>query len=369
MMNKKTWLYTLLILPTLAGCQPTNLNKVVIPFSDEVRTADGEYVTLTEYSELAVMVDQEQTFILMVGNATCGCTTEFLPVMRSWIETTNILTYYLEYTDLEFAQEKFGIPVVLGSVPILTIFDQGELAFYKVYNPNRASENALFYDLALLTTWFEDRLIFPTFEFLTKANFDQLFTKNQNMIIYIGRRTCPDCTYAFNTFVLPYLRNNPTLPPIYGIDVLDNQIWRADTGNATPGWSDFKTNYGMDNVLNTTFGYATGFVPTFMYIETNGQSIQTNPLIIKDMLVTYNDSSLQNPLLPFNAETNPRTTALSRTFFDGTRPLQYTTLDLTSLVLPVHGSGTELRGILEPHHNQAMEAFFDMYLPQVQVAV
>jgi hypothetical protein len=314
------------------------------------------------------MVDQEQTFILMIGNASCGCTTEFLPVMRDWIEETNILTYYLEYTKLQFAEDKFGIPMVTGSVPVLTIFDQGELAFYKAYNPNQSSDNAVFYDLTLLTTWFEDRLIFPTFQFLSKANFDQLFTKDQKMIIYIGRHTCPDCTYAFNTFVLPYIRSNPTLPPIFGLDVLDNQIWRADTGNTTPGWSNFKTNYGMDNILNTTFGYATGFVPTFMYIETNGQSIQANPLIIKDMIVTYNDSSLQNPLLEFNAETNPRTTSLTRTFFDGSRPLGYTTLDLRTLVLPSHSSGAELRTILEPYHNEAMEDFFTMYLPKIMVA-
>ena len=367
-MKNKTWLYTLLLAPTIAACQPAELTKVVIPFSDEVRTDNGAYVTLTEYSELAVMVDQEQTFILMIGNASCGCTTEFLPVMRDWIEETNILTYYLEYTKLQFAEDKFGIPMVTGSVPVLTIFDQGELAFYKAYNPNQSSDNAVFYDLTLLTTWLEDRLIFPTFQFLSKANFDQLFTKDQKMIIYIGRHTCPDCTYAFNTFVLPYIRSNPTLPPIFGLDVLDNQIWRADTGNTTPGWSNFKTNYGMDNILNTTFGYATGFVPTFMYIETNGQSIQANPLIIKDMIVTYNDSSLQNPLLGFNAETNPRTTSLSRTFFDGSRPLRYTTLDLRTLVLPSHSSGAELRTILEPYHNEAMEDFFTMYLPKIMVA-
>jgi hypothetical protein len=121
----------------------------------------------------------------------------------------------------------------------------------------------------------------------------------------------------------------------------------------------------MDNVLNTTFGYATGFVPTFMYIETNGQTIQANPLIIKDMVVTYNDSSVSDPTKPFDVQTNPRTTSLSRTFFDGTRPLQYTTLDLTDLVLPVHQNTSELRAILEPHHNKAMLDFFTMYLPQV----
>jgi hypothetical protein len=255
--------------------------------------------------------------------------------------------------------------MVTGAIPVLTIFDSGELAFSKAYNPNRSSDNALFYDLALLTAWFEERLILPSFQFLSKANFDQLFTTQQKMIIYIGRRTCSDCTYAFNTFVLPYIRDNPNLPTIYCIDVLDNNIWRPETGNSTPGWADFKTNYGMDNVLNTTFGYATGFVPTFMYIETNGQSIQTNPSIIKDMMVTYNDSSLLDPTQPFDAQTNPRTTSLSRTFFDGTRPLQYTTLKLTELVLPVHQNTSELRQILEPHHNKAMLDFFTMYLPEV----
>jgi hypothetical protein len=363
-MFKKTWLYTLLLAPTLAACQPTNISKVVIPFSDEVRTVNGAYVTL-EYNELSVMVEQEETFILMVGNASCGCTTEFLPVMRDWIEENSILTYYLEYTKLESATNKFEIPMVTGSIPVLAIFEEGELAFSKVYNPNRSSDNVLFYDLELLTAWFEERLIFPSFQFLSKANFDQLFTTNRKMIIYIGRRTCADCTYAFNTFVLPYIRKNPTLPTMYGIDVLDNNIWRPETANNTPGWSEFKTNYGMDNVLNTTFGYATGFVPTFMYIETNGQSIQANPSIIKDMMVTYNDSSLQDPTKSFNAETNPRTTSLSRTFFDRSRPLQYTTIDLRTLSLPPHQNSSELRAILEPHHNQAMLDFFTMYLPEV----
>ena len=362
-MIKKTLIYTLLLAPTLAACQPASLDKVVIPFSDEVRTQNGAYLTLTEYSELTVMVEQEQTFILVVGNISCGCTTNFLPVMGSWIQENKILTYYLEYTKLQFADNKFGIPMVTGSVPVLSIFNQGNLTFYKAYNPSQSSDKTLFNDLTLLTTWFEERLIFPSFQFLTKANFDQLFTKNQKMIIYIGRRLCGDCTYAFNSFVLPYIQANPTLPPIYGIDVEDNQLWRANTGNSTPGWSEFKTNYGMDNVLNTKFGYATGFVPTFMYIETNGQSIQTNPLIIKDMIVTYNDSSRNS--------NNEWTNRLTRTFFDGSRPLQYTNLNLTTITFEeeeIPNSSDDLRAVLKPYHNPAMLAFFSMYLPKVSSA-
>jgi hypothetical protein len=365
---------------------------VVIPFTDEVATQSGNYLTLSSYNDLTEMVIQGQTFILMVGNETCGCTGEFLPVMRQWIQETKIITYYLEYTHLASQQNKFGIPYVTGAIPILTIFDEGNLAFYKAYNPTTrdASVNALFYNLTLLTAWFSERIALPSFHFLTKVNFDLLFTTNRKMIIYIGRNTCPDCTYAFNTFMIPFLRANPSLPPIYGLDVLDNQIWNPTTGNATPGWEAFKTNYGMNNILNTTFGYSTGFVPTFMYIETDGQSIQANPLIIKDMVVTYNDSSLLDPSKRFdnnptrenadnqiepNPNYNPRTTSITRTFFDGSRPLKYTNLNIFELSdqvlpsnLPANHNSDDLRNILKPHHKKAMLDFFTMYLPKIIVA-
>jgi hypothetical protein len=194
------------------------------------------------------------------------------------------------------------------------------------------------------------------------AYFDALFTTNRKMIIYIGRRTCPDCTYAFDTFMIPYLKTNPNLPPIYGLGVLDNEVWLTATGNNTLRWSDFKKNYDMDNQLNTRLGYATGFVTTFMYIETNGQSIQENPLIIKDMIVTYNDSSLLNPTHPFDAVKNLRTTRITHTFFDGKRPLAYKNLNLTNQLIAEHNSTDALREILKPYHNQALAEFFSFYI-------
>ncbi|MFZ9704425.1 MAG: hypothetical protein ACO3BB_04085, partial [Bacilli bacterium] len=103
--------------------------------------------------------------------------------------------------------------------------------------------------------------------------------------------------------------------------------------------------------------YHTGFVPTFMFINTNGQSIQINPSIIEDMVVTYNDSSR-------DAEGN-WTTRLTRTYFDGTRPLAFTDLNLTELELAPHTSTAALRDLLKPYHNQAMQDFFDYYLPRV----
>ncbi len=367
-MKLKYGLIGLLLILSLAACSPSEDNKVVIPFSDEVKTQNGSYVTLTEYNQLSVMVEQEETFILMIGNATCGCTVEFLPIMQQWIDAYDIVTYYLEFTEIEFQTEKFGIPFVTGRIPILNIFDSGALKHYQAYNPNRSSDNAFFYDFDLLEAWFNERIYFPSFRFLNQANLDFLFESKRNFILYIGREDCPDCSYAFQTFLVPFLKANPNLPPIYGFDVMVNGIrvptvpgQESTTGNNTPGWETFKSNYGMNTTLNTTFGYATGFVPTFMYIETDGQSIIENPAIIQDMVVTYNDSSRD--------QDGNWTQALTRTYFDGTRPFQYTNLNLSDLVLPVHSSTAALRDILKPYHNQAMQDFFDFYLPKVDQAV
>jgi hypothetical protein len=373
---KKHFLFSLLLLPILAGCTGQSLVRVAIPFSDEMKTTNGALINLASYNDLEVKVDNEESFLLVVGNNTCLCTLDFTPVLSEWIEATNIPVYYLEFTLLLFQDEKFDIPLSNNSTPILNIFEDGKLAHYRAYSASNASRNAVFYDIDLLTVWLNDRLVLPTFRFLTKANFDALFLKEETFIIYIGREDCADCSYAFQTFVIPFLKDNAgydqvsALPVIYGLDVMQNGIRlpvmpgsELTTGNNTPGWETFKSEYGLNTTLNTTFGYSTGFVPTFMVIEGNGKMIKEDPSIIADMIVVYNDSSVTNPSLPFHADTNPRGTSLTRTFFDGTRPLAYTNLDLTSLVLPAHSSTSALRDILKSHHNGALQAFFDYYLP------
>jgi predicted bacteriocin transport accessory protein len=368
---KKLPFLAFFLIPILAGCAPEPISKVVIPFSDEIKSGDGELIELESYYELVTKVTNEETFLFVVGNSTCLCTLDFTPVLSQWIEQTHVPVYYMEYTLLLFQDETYGIPMQSASTPILTIFNEGELAFFHSYSPSNRTRNELFYNIELLTSWFNQRLILPTFHFLTKANFDTLFLQNKRFMIYIGREDCPDCSFAFQSFVVPFLKESKgTLPPIYGLDVMLNGIRNPQitgqeetTGNNTPGWEEFKTNYGLNNVLNTTFGYHTGFVPTFMIINGNGQSIQEDPSIIEDMLVVYNDSSVQNPLLPYHAETNPRITSLTRTFFDGTRPLAYTDVNLTTITLPVHTTGTELRFALENYHSEAMQDFFEYYLP------
>jgi hypothetical protein len=359
---KKNLLFIALFPIILASCNGT-VSKINFPYSDQVRTQTGELLTLPSYNDLSYKVNNGDTFILVIGNSTCGCTIELQPVIETWSEQTRIPVYYLEYTLLLFQPEKFEIPLVSSNAPIVAIFVEGELTQHRAYNTRTSSENALFYDLNLLYSWFESHLNLPSFQFLTKPSFDALFeTTGETLLLYIGREDCPDCSYAFNTFLTPFLLETSNLPPMYGLDVMQNGIrvpvipgQEASTGNNTPGWEQFKSDYGLNTIRNTTFGYATGFVPTFMIVETNGSTIAEDPSIIKDMLVVYNDSTR-------DSEGN-WTTQITRTFFDGSRPLQYTDLNLTNYTLASHTSSGHLRDLLRPYHEQALDDFFDYYIP------
>lgn len=356
---------TMFIVPLFSGCSPTD-NRVML--LDE---ANQLPLTLTSYAELETVVTSEATFMIVIGNATCTCTTTFMnQVVRPFVGETGVTFYYLEFTQILNASNKFGLPVVSPNFPVWGVFEGGELKHYRAYNANNSSQNAMFESLSSFKTFIDDKVLVSTrFDFISLEALDDLFQQDERFILYFGRHSCPDCSYAFHSFFKNYLKQNPTGEVIYGIEVEKVGVWNATTGNATPGWTQFKDNYGLSAVINTTFGYSTGFVPTWMVIEPNGKRIQEDPSIIQDMIVVYNDTHVLVdaqgvPIRDSNNATTP-TNKLTRSFFDGTRPLQYTSVNLMA------GEGTpftptssraEYHAQLEPIYTPILQAFFDYYL-------
>lgn len=368
----------LLAVISLASCG-TSTDRVFM--LDE---ANRSSITLTSYAELEVLVTGDSTFLIVIGNESCSCTTVFMPFVEDFVEAFGVPFYYLEYTKLLNQEEKFGLPVVVPNIPVLGIFDAGELHAYRAYNVNNSSQNSMFESYEGLTTYLADYVtISPSMNFINKTELDALFLGSDNFILYFGRHSCPDCTYAFDSFFRPYLEAHPDAPTIYGFEVEKEGVWNNVDRNNTPGWVDFKNDYGLSNVVNEAFGYWTGYVPTWMYIEANGTSIAEDPSIIKDMIVVYNDTNLQlnedgstyiddngTPENTDDDHTVP-TDKLTRSFFDGTRPLQYTDVNLMA------GEGTaftpttvraEYHAQLQPIYDPLLTAFFEMYLPLVTVA-
>lgn len=362
----KSWLGIGLMIVTISSsCAPTD-NRVFM--LDE---ANQLPITLTSYAELETLVDTESTFMVVIGNATCTCTTTFMgQAVRPFVAETGILFYYLEFTQILNATEKFGLPVVSPNFPVWGVFENGALKHYRAYNANNSSQNMMFESLTEFKSFIEDKvLVSPRFDFIRLEELNGLFDTNERFILYFGRHSCLDCSYAFNSFFKQYLKSNPQGETIYGFEVEKEGVWNATTGNATAGWTEFKDNYGLSNVINTSFGYVTGFVPTWIVIEPNGSSIAEDPSIIEDMIVVYNDTNavVDNNGIPVRDENNATTPTnkITRSFFDGTRPLQYTTVNLMA------GEGTsftptssraEYHAQLQPIYTPILQAFFDFYL-------
>ena len=334
---------------------PGNDNKVnlIIGYSD-ITTHE----TLTSYSAFSALVEAKENFVIVITNMSYSSTTDFLPILNQYIQEEGIKVYMLESTLIYSEAEHYGLPIRTADTPIIGIYENGVLAYHKAYVTGEAEQNKPFTNFDAFKAWFEDKIILPAFIYLTKAELDAKFIGTGKFIIYYGRTTCPDCTYVIDTFLKSYITAHPGMKKIYGVDVQATGIY--DPNNRTsPTWVAFKDNYGMSNVINTALGYSTGFVPTFQYIEANGSLPENDMSVIKDMAVVYNDAYTKT-----DDATNPY--RITRSYYDGTRPLGYTNINILGEYLNAPAEGTtDMRPSWEVYHEPLITAFFDMYVPLI----
>ncbi len=348
---KKTFAKTLVAATLmLTGCSTPTDNRVnlITGYSNL-----DSYQVLTEYSAFSTLVESESTFVIVITNMSCSCTTTFLPILRQFISENHVLVYTLELDAIRYQSEFYGLPITTGETPILGIYEDGALAHYKSYITGNATKNKPFTNYEAFVAWMEERVIMPTIIYITKEELDAKFATNEKFILYYGSSTCPDCAYINATFLKEYVRAHIGMSKIYAIDREAEGIRLKDGVYDAATYTAFKDNYGLSNVLNTTFGYATGFVPTLQYIEANGNLPKDDMSVIKDMCVVYNDQY-------------DDAYQITRTYFDGTRPLQYLDNVEVDNILGLSLSPTDdMHDAWAVYHEVFLNAFFDTYLPSV----
>lgn len=316
------------------------------------------YETLTNYSEFSALVEAKENFVIVITNMSRSSTTDFLPILNQYIQEEGIKVYMLESTLIYPEAEHYGLPIRTADTPIIGIYENGVLVYHKAYVTGEAEQNKPFTNFDAFKAWFEDKIILPAFIYITRAELDAKFAGTGKFIIYYGRETCPDCTYLIATFLKSYITAHPGMKKIYALDVQTTGLY--DPNNRTsPTWVAFKDNYGMSNVINTALGYSTGFVPTFQYIEANGSLPENDMSVIKDMAVVYNDAYKKT-----DDATSPY--QITQSYYDGTRPLGYTNINILGkhLTAPIEGT-TDMHPSWAAYHEPLIAAFFDMYVPLI----
>jgi len=194
------------------------------------------------------------------------------------------------------------------------------------------------------------KLIYINIDELTR-----LFRQTHPFIIGYLRAHCPDSHYGEVEFLHPFINNYPNSGLIYAFDFEQNGFYDLDSMTYRPTYQQFLDQWGLSAKSNPSLGYGKGHVPSFQYIEPNGKLPDEDMSVIKDNLVIYNDVK--------QIRTDEKV-VIETSFFDGSRPLKYTDVNLKGRILPAWR-----RVEIGVYHNKLAQAFFEYYLPKVSATL
>jgi len=178
---------------------------------------------------------------------------------------------------------------------------------------------------------------------------NRLYARNKPFVVAFMREHCPDCSFLMDHFLLAYCREHALDKPIYVYEFERNGYFDMALHADAVTYRPFTDRYGMSVRYNKRFGYGPGYVPTFMFVQPDGSLPEQNSEVIIDMCVVYNDH--RDP-------TRPEAIVISETFFDGTRQLKYTDVNLKDRTLPAWK-----RSEIGVYHNELLRLFLDKYIP------
>lgn len=256
------------------------------------------------YTELATMINDEDSFILAITSSSlgCGCWSTFKnQVLLPYQNTNHVMIYYINHQEFYDASQKlmdtFGLTITID--PGFGLFSKGVLKYTEKYS----SKNYVFSKQEYFVEYMSEKVRLPHVYYISKELLDELYKGNKSFNIMFSRSNCGDCKYVLKNGLLDYALGKDKNPDncLYILECEDVYVKYGGTsvklreydseGNLTPAsqarWQTFKDEYGLSNVNNETFGYNTGSVPTFMHVEPNGSSKSGS--VIKDQAVYFND--------------------------------------------------------------------------------
>ncbi len=224
---------------------------------------------ITSYGNLQTKINDGSNFLIVVYTKSgCSCWNTFEHmVLEPFNAENNTLIYKINY-NLFFSGDEpldtFGISISESNASI-ALFKDGKVKTQEMYQES----NKMFKDKSYFEAWFEKNCVLPNMFYINKSQLDGLYASTTPFVIEFSRETCPDCRYVNSHGLKDFSTKISTSKPLYIFDV--DEVRLDSSGNIqTDIWNTFKKEYGLSNELNFVYGYGTGYVPTFFYIEPNG---------------------------------------------------------------------------------------------------
>ena len=231
------------------------------------------------YNELQSAIDSKINFVLLVyGNPTCGCWTDFKPIARDyanthWYDFKIISAYNIP------GNNEYGIYAGADLMPSIVFFRRGKLIRQTVYGKLKENNRKMFKQYYEFEDYMKRNVYAPHMFYLDKEVLDHKIEINEYFNLYVARTGCGDCAAVDKNILYKWSTKN-------GGKRLDTDLYIFDIApyRGTDQYQIIKDYCGLSVAGNATFGYDYledhGFVPTFQ--RRHGAQIE-------DMITVLND--------------------------------------------------------------------------------
>ena len=282
-MMKKTNTFIFLVLMaastiSLAACKQNSTDsKVFLDYGYIRENAITNITDLTEltYSKVKAKVESNESFMLVIYNATCSCWGKFQPVITKYINETNAKVEYIDIDEFSGETETFGLYLEKIAMPSVAVFKRGKLVKQPYYKANDPATK-MFENYEAFKQWSDENIVLPKAYFLEKSVLDSYIDENKEFSLYISKESCPDCQ-NINYNVL-YDNNDAHETYKNNLYIFDIEPYMVDM----EVYKQIKKDYGLSPDNNPIFGYELygGAVPTFQHRKGSE---------IADMITVLND--------------------------------------------------------------------------------
>lgn len=245
-----------------------------------------------EANELKEMIENEESFALIVTLLSCSSCERFLSaIVNPYIEETYSTIYTITSAKLDSSASYDNKPTY-KTAPTILLYKEGK----KVSSLNYKEKDETFTSLEGFKKYMNTHVVEPNLITISEEKLDAKFASNDSFLLYIGWNKCGDCKKLEELVLKDYLCDNKYNDVIY---YLESDEYRSTKPRSQPVEEDYESNeeYLIQlNYYNKWIDFATkynfvsyreGKVPTLQYYK-DGKLV--------DMLV-YNNDVIENGII------------------------------------------------------------------------
>ena len=275
----------LLAIPVLlsTACRDGDIDtsKIALDYGRVRHTALVDIDQLGEltYNELQSAIDSKINFVLLVyGSPTCGCWTDFKPIVRDYINAHWADFKVINANNVP-GNNSYGIYAGADLMPSIVFFRRGKLIRQTVYGKLKENNRKMFKQYHEFEAYMKRNVYAPHMIYLDKEVLDEKISTNEYFNLYVARTGCGDCAAVDKNILYKWSTKNAG-------KLLANDLYIFDIApyRGTDQYQVIKDYCGLSVAGNPTFGYDYGedhgFVPTFQ---------RRHGALIEDMITVLND--------------------------------------------------------------------------------